>query len=257
MTELPIHGHHHDHHQDEPAAKLIWRRLLQAGITAGLAAYFAVDLLWGDGLRNYINIELEWLIVLAAMLFVMLAAAALWECSRLLLGKGGGHAHGRLSTLGLLAIPLLLAALSPNVPLGADAARGRLSTSVQPGGFQSLQRDPLSYNILEWLRAFSREADLANFDGQEANLLGFVYRELDDPEDIFLLARITLSCCVADASAIGLPVRYEGAATLAADQWVQVRGHFLLGEFGAEMLPILEVEELTLTEPPDQPYLYP
>ena len=175
----------------------------------------------------------------------------------MLRGEDGGHSHGRLFTLGILALPLLLAALSPNVPLGADAARGRLSTSVQPGGFQTLQRDPLSYNVLDWLRAFSREADLGNFDGQEANLLGFVYRELDYPEDIFLLARITLSCCVADASAIGLPIRYEGAVTLAADQWVQVRGRFQLGEFGAELLPILTVEELLLTEPPDQPYLYP
>lgn len=249
--------HIHSHHHDEPDATMLWRRLLQAGITAGLAAYFVVDLLWGGGLRSYINIELEWLIVLAAMLFVLLAAAALWECIRLLRGKEGGHSHGRLFTLGILAIPLLLAALSPNVPLGADAARGRLSTSVQPSGFQMLQRDPLSYNILDWLRTFSREADLSNFDGQEASLLGFVYRELDYPEDIFLLARITLSCCVADASAIGLPIRYEGAAALSPDQWVQVRGRFQLSEFGAELLPILAVEELILTDPPEQPYLYP
>ena len=76
MTSLPVHSHHHD----EPDATMLWRRLLQAGITAGLAAYFAVDLLWGGGLRNYINIELEWLIVLAAMLFVLLASAAVWEC---------------------------------------------------------------------------------------------------------------------------------------------------------------------------------
>ena len=193
-----------------------------------------------------------------AALFALLAAAALVECARLLRGGAGGHAHGRLVSLGVLGIPLVLAAIIPDVPLGgADAARGRLSTSVQPTSFQTLQRDPLSYNVLDWLRAFSREADLANFDGQEASLLGFVYRELAYPEDTFLLARITLSCCVADASAIGLPVRYEGAAALAADQWVQVRGRFRLSNFGDERLPVLEAEEILSVELPEQPYIYP
>lgn len=236
---------------------MLWRRLIQAGITLGLAVYFALDLLLGGGLRNYINIELEWLIVLAAVLFVFLAAASFWECLRLVRGGESGHAHGRLVSLGVLGIPLVLAAIHPDVPLGADAARGRLSTSVQPASFQTLQRDPLSYNVLDWLRAFSREADLASFDGQEARLLGFVYRDLAYPEDMFLLARITLSCCVADASAIGLPIRHEGAAEYQADQWVQVRGRFQLGYFGEELLPILEAEEIVIVEPPEQPYLYP
>ncbi len=245
------------HTHEDSGATMLGRRLVQASITLGLAAYFALDLLFGGGLSNYINVELEWLIVLAAALFALLAAASLVECARLLRGGAGGHAHGRLVSLTVLGIPLVLAVIIPDVPLGADAARGRLSTSVQPASFQTLQRDPLSYNVLDWLRAFSRAADLANFDGQEANLLGFVYRELAYPEDTFLLARITLSCCVADASAIGLPVRYEGAAALAADQWVQVRGRFRLGNFGDERLPVLEAEEISSVEPPAQPYIYP
>lgn len=244
---------HHAHHH----GTTLWQRWLQAGIVAGLAVYFSLDLLLGGGFQKYINTELEWLIVLAAVLLILLAIAAVWEGFRLLRGEESGHSHGSLVSLVILALPLLLAALSPEVPLGADAARGRLSTSVQPGGFATLQRDPLDYHILDWLRAFAREADLERFAGQEANLLGFVYRELDYPDDLFLLARITLSCCVADASAVGLPVRYPQAAELPTDQWLQLRGRFQMGIFANERMPILQVEEITWVEPPEQPYLYP
>ncbi|MCY3836714.1 MAG: TIGR03943 family protein [Anaerolineaceae bacterium] len=250
----PHHAHHPDAQLDGTA---LWRRWLQAGITAGLAAYFSLDLLLGGGFRKYINIELEWLIVLAAGSLILLAIAAVGEGSRLLRGEESGHSHGSLVSLVILALPLLLAALSPEVPLGADAARGRLSTSVQPGSFSTLQRDPRDYHILDWLRAFAREADLERFEGQEANLLGFVYREVDYPDDLFLLARITLSCCVADASAVGLPIHHPQAAELPADQWLQLRGRFQLGAFGDERMPILQVEEMTWVEPPEQPYLYP
>ena len=238
---------------------ILWRRLVQAAITLALAAYFALDLLIGGSLRNYINLELEWLIVLAAALFVLMAAAAVAECALILgrRGDGAGHFHSRLATLWLLAMPLALAALHPAAPLGADAARGRLSTSVEPARFHSLERDPLTYNVLDWLRAFSRAADLAEFDGREAQLLGFVYQESDYPADVFLLARITLSCCVADASAIGLPVRWDGADSLAADTWLRVNGRFQLGFFGEEQLPILLAEAIEEVEPPAQPYLYP
>ena len=244
---------------DVGGRSLLSRRVMQTVVTAGLALYFTLDLLLGGGLRNYINVELQWLLILAAALFALLALAALWDCGRIRRGQAGHiHGGGKGVSLALLTLPLILALANPATPLGADAARGNLNTSLQASAnYQTLQRDPLSYNLLDWLRAFSAEVDLAQFDGQEAQLLGFVYREPNYPEDIFLLARITLSCCVADASGIGLPVHYADAASLKADQWVEVRGRFLLGEFNDEGLPILQAEEITLTEAPAQPYLYP
>jgi uncharacterized repeat protein (TIGR03943 family) len=72
-----------------------------------------------------------------------------------------------------------------------------------------------------------------------------------------MAARFTIACCVADASAIGLPVRWAAASELAQGAWVQVRGQIEVETVDGELRPVLHAETLEIVPQPEHPYLYP
>jgi uncharacterized repeat protein (TIGR03943 family) len=74
--------------------------------------------------------------------------------------------------------------------------------------------------------------------------------------DDFMVVRFTLSCCVADARAIGLVVINQNDLELAQDTWVQVMGHIEVREIDGVETPVIIAESITFTDEPEQPYLY-
>lgn len=202
------------------------------------------------------------LLTLAAALGLMLMAAGYFFAT----GHshdGHDHDHASASWLGLLivALPVLFGLLVAPQPLGATALSNReLNTadlsSLAPPGSNAVLGAAGEGNILDWLYAFQQNPDPAAFNGQEARIVGFVYRDGRFDEDTFLVGRFIVSCCVADANPVGLVVRWPEAETLADDQWVEVSGRFEAGTFDGKPTPILVIETLTPTNPPAQPYLY-
>jgi putative membrane protein len=96
------------------------------------------------------------------------------------------------------------------------------------------------------------------FGGQQADVIGFVYSDIrfkDQPR--FMVARFTISCCVADASAIGVIVESTDAAKLAPDSWIHVTGKFKVEDLDGQKTPVLIADKIDATKQPDQPYLYP
>jgi uncharacterized repeat protein (TIGR03943 family) len=173
------------------------------------------------------------------------------------------HAHA-LTRVGLVLVmlPVVLGTLVPPRPLGASAienrevAVGRLNSAVAPKE-SALASSTRERNLLDWLMAFDAEPDPSIFVGQEAKVLGFVYRDGRFADDSFMISRFIVSCCVADATPVGLIVRWPDAATLERDQWVEVSGKFTAGEFDGQPTPVLVAEQLTPTDVPNQPYLFP
>jgi uncharacterized repeat protein (TIGR03943 family) len=116
---------------------------------------------------------------------------------------------------------------------------------------------PAKRNVLDWVRAINADPDPAALNGEQADVIGFVYRDDRFGNDQFLLARFTITCCVADAMAIGLVVQSPEAASLAADSWVHVQGAFEDGKLGDEPTPVLVAADIAPVQAPEQPYLYP
>jgi putative membrane protein len=172
------------------------------------------------------------------------------------------HDHG-LTWLGLfiIALPLILGWLVPPQPLGAGAIGNRevdigtLSSVAAPGTNENMGLVAGEKNIMDWLNDFQRQ-ELSTFVGQEARVIGFVYRDERFTADTFMIGRFVLSCCVADAAPIGLVVQTADAAQFQNDQWVDVTGHFILGTFAGVEMPVLLTDTIIETEPPAQPYLY-
>jgi uncharacterized repeat protein (TIGR03943 family) len=247
---------------------------------SGLMLYAKIS----DGtLAFYINQRFAWLTMLGVVLFFALALtmvyralvtqdrslvpSAIEEGTELQLVRANVHqqqgASHRASwvAVALLTLPVVSGFFTPARPLGAGAIESRgigLIAPDRPGTATQAERVTTGpKNILDWLRDFSRNADPAAFNGKEADVVGFVYRDPRSGENEFWVSRFTVSCCVADASAIGLLVQTDEASALTADSWVRVTGKFTVGEFAGEKLPVITAEKIEPTEQPSQPYLYP
>jgi putative membrane protein len=218
-------------------------------------------------LAFYINARFEWLVFAGAVLYLALALTLLFQ---LIQPRPTGaipvtviQGRARLSWVAvvMLALPAVIGYVAPARPLGASAIASRgiglQSAPARPGNAVIAQKTGPK-NILDWLRDISRSGDPTTLSGQQADVVGFVYR--DDPRfngAQFMVSRFTVSCCVADASAIGLIVETGDMAKLKQDQWVRVVGRFTVGEFGGEKIPVIKAEKIEDTTQPAQPYLFP
>ena len=252
-TAEPIHEHEHSENRTQA-----W---MKVAILVGLGLYFGAIIVSGD-LANYINARFAWLSYVAAALFFLLGAARAYSLLRQSPHPDDHehHDHQHLSwpVLGIVAIPLVLGTLIPSQPLGAEAVDGNISLSaVSIANATAFTVDPLDRNILDWLRLFNSSADLSAFNGQESEVIGFVYREPTFPEGQFMVARFTISCCVADSSAIGLVVNWLQSESIPDGEWVRVQGTFEAAEFREDTVPIVQATAVEVVEQPEHPYLYP
>jgi uncharacterized repeat protein (TIGR03943 family) len=236
-------------------------------VLAALGAMFYAKISTGT-LAFYINNRFAWLSFAAVLIFALLALTVAYRLFETPDKTGRpamiDAAHGSLSWRGLIlvAIPALLGILAPARPLGADAIGTRgigLAAPSAPGAVTSLKRENTGpRNILDWLRDFSQDADpAAKFNGQTVDVIGFVYRDERVSARQFWVSRFAVSCCVADANALGLLVQSDKASGLKTDSWVRVTGKFSAGQFAGESLPVIDAIDIQPIAEPAQPYLYP
>ncbi len=205
----------------------------------------------------YINRRFVWLTWLALVALLLIVASYRFDKS------SSGHKHKlpwRAAIL--LLVPVLLGWLVPPQPLGT-AALANINVSVTPQTAltfpsRNLQQatDLRRETLLDWVLAFGEAPDPTALAGQTADVIGFVYRHPDFPPDTWSLNRFLITCCVADATAIGLVVRAPEVAPPKNDQWVRVKGHFIVETRNGKPMPILEADTVTVVEQPSHPYVY-
>lgn len=235
---------------------------LKTAVLLGLGIYFVV-LILTNSLTNYINASLTWLSYMAAVLFFLLGGGSAFFLLRQNDKQKNGFTppdHLRLSwgALLMVAAPLVFGTLIPSRPLDANAISGGVATNIGgTRGALSVGKSELEWNVLDWLRAFNNSLDLTEFNGKAVDVVGFIYREPGFAENEFMLARFTVACCVADASAIGLPVIYDGAPNLETSAWLRVQGTFQVAAFRGADVPVLQAGVVEEVPQPKHPYLYP
>ncbi len=244
-----------------PAVQTFLKAVLLAGLAFMLYSKFS-----SGALAFYINQRFAWLVFVGVLILAVLALTTVYRLmeQRAATEQGSAGRGHRLSwwAVILVSIPILMGVLIPARPLGASAIASRgigLSAPGVAGGnaivAQRVATGPK--NILDWLREFSRQADPAAFAGQTVDVIGFVYRDPRNTDNQFWVSRFTVSCCVADAAAIGLLVQSAQASNLTNDSWVRVTGRISVGEFAGERLPVILPDTIEPTEQPEHPYLYP
>jgi uncharacterized repeat protein (TIGR03943 family) len=96
-----------------------------------------------------------------------------------------------------------------------------------------------------------------NFIGKTVELSGFIYREPDMNPNQFVVSRIAMTCCSADAMPYGFLVEWSKAAHYEADDWVTVTGVIGLTEYNDNEIIVLDARKITKIDAPKDPYVYP
>lgn len=244
-------------------------RAFQALILAGLG-FFLIGKVWNGTILLYINRRFVMLVVLAGIILLLLSQVVLR--TKQAMPESGGrrpgeeHAHwiNRSAwALWLVSLPLLVGLLIPARPLGAAALANR---GIQTEAPLLVRRgDPAAVlglpagqrTILDWLLAFSTSSDLTEFAGEPVDVIGFVHHDPRLSENRFWVGRFTITCCAADATAVGMTVAWPGAASLAELTWVRIQGEIGIEEQGGQPQAVIQARQVEVIPEPEQPYLFP
>jgi uncharacterized repeat protein (TIGR03943 family) len=128
----------------------------------------------------------------------------------------------RDSRIGLAtaAIAVLIIALPPN-PSFADLASQRPADNTSHDTL-SFVVPPAQRSLTDWVRLLRSQPDPRLYTGDPVRISGFVLPMPDGPPQI---ARLLVRCCLADATPVGLPVRWpDDRPAPATDQWLAIEG---------------------------------
>lgn len=197
---------------------------------------------------------------------------ALVEFSRIA-GRSSPLVAGRLNTLTLCTflLPLFLYLLYPPVAMGSAVAakKGGIGLNLPKASGTSLDAaysSPVSGLSSEVMDIADEDYFMIMNDlyvdpepllGKVIRYKGFVYKQDDFSPDQFVVGRFTITCCVADASVLGLLCTDRAAAALQDDEWYEVTGRIEMSEEKWGEMPILKVTELKSIAPLQDPYIYP
>lgn len=235
----------------------------------------------------YIHRRFVILTLLSAVAMLVVAASYYYQPAH---NHNHNHEHEHehnASWWGLLIVvlPIVTGLIVPPQPLGAAAMGNRevnlgdgnaLLLSVTGNGsaqFPANRTDRLQWQVppmhseneepkggmdnpLDWMDVLPKMFSPDALEGQSVQLTGFIYRDDRFPDDSFVVGRFIVSCCVADASALGIVVQWPKANMVPIDQWVTVNGRFQTDEFLGQTLPILVADLVEPTDIPDLPYFY-
>ena len=240
-------------------------RSLQALLLLGLFL-FLISKVINNQLLWYINFRF---VVLTQVGIVFLAIlvqrlfAEVWSSRER--QETEGHEHDHMPApinLWIMLIPLLIGLLIPARPLDSSAvsAKGLTTSSAlisSDSNSRLFETESEQRNILDWVKLFYFEKDLNPLIGQQASVVGFVYRDENLPQGQFVVSRFILSCCAADGYAVGMIVESPEANSFEKDTWVKVTGPVDVLSFNGRPSPLIRAEAIEVVSQPDQPYLYP
>jgi uncharacterized repeat protein (TIGR03943 family) len=110
--------------------------------------------------------------------------------------------------------------------------------------------------FLEYLTTLDMYKD--NFLGVNVELSGFVYRDEGMDPSQFVVSRMVMQCCSADALPYGILVKSDKfGAALNKDTWVHVIGKLTLTTYNGTDTIQLEATTVDTIKAPDDPYVYP
>ena len=154
-------------------------------------------------------------------------------------------------------------------PLGAASA-GRAAASGSRSDAAAVQQllavsDPIAIDSSDFTHRTNLIWDAPQaFAGRRIRVKGFVYRRDDWPADTFVVARMSIWCCAADAAVVGFVARVpEPGSAPVSGQWIEVEAELRTRErFEAGVVRMENIPELTrvtwqATSVPAQEYVFP
>jgi len=228
-------------------------RLMRGGVLAVWAAFFLA--LWVTGASaRYLGARTEWVVPFGAIVLSVATVAYAVVAART---RAAATPLTLREALGLVSmlIPLAAVAVAPSAALGSFAA-GRKDGSV----FLTAKPPPpdspadvsfLDIRVAEGDEGYALEAGVR--EGLRVRLTGIATQATDGPPGTWDLARFYISCCIADAQPVAVPVDASAlpARRYEHDQWFDVTG--TLDERRGRFVVV--ADQIQPTSRPKKPYL--
>lgn len=242
-------------------------RSFQGLLLLGMCIFFASKAANGQ-LTWYINSRFIPLTIFGIIFLAVLSQIIFSEIRRSRKHEqetGHDHDHDQAPApvnLWFMLVPLLIGVLIPARPLDSSAFATKGFNANSPlvsadSSAQIFETDSAERNVLDWIKLFNYQDDTAQFVGQKASVIGFVYFDETLGENQFFVSRFVVSCCAADGFAIAMPAQWADAAALEQDSWVLVKGTIESITLNDKVVPMVVAESVEAVPVPNQPYLYP
>lgn len=161
----------------------------------------------------------------------------------------------------LFGIPLFLGFIMTDFSLSEQALankglqNGTFSTKKMEEGSYDLEKDAIQVTDENYFEVFNHlYTFLDDMEGKQISLAGFVYREPDFPNNQIAIARLTMTCCIADANVYGFIFRGD-VEKLKTNQWYEVQGKIGKETYKGEVIPVIRLNTFNQIQPPKEQYL--
>lgn len=219
---------------------------------------------WQSGdLNLLINPAYTWLTVSTGFILVTLAGMrlVLWVGQR---SESLQHVSSLPRTGGaLLLLGVALAGFwvpprvfASDLAIDREVADFMTLARPQPQSFR-LAAKPEDRSLIDWVRTLNVYPEPDAYQGQPAQVQGFVIHPPELPDNYILLARFVITCCAADVYPVGLPVKLSTSRSLfRPDSWLEVAGKMETVEFNGARKLVIGAAQVTEIEEPENPYAF-
>ena len=223
----------------QPGAALKWLSPFVLGLWGAVLLQA-----WGSGRLNLLlQSDFHWLVLVSGLLLLALAGLAASFAPK--------RRSGRTPALVmLLAAPLVL--LIPPRPSFSTLAANRSSGALE-GESETLTflSPPEQRSLTDWVRLLRSQPDPELYRGDPVRISGFV---MPTPQTAPVLARLTVRCCLADATPVGIPVIWPERESLKADEWLAVSGEMGVERIGGVLRSVVIAERVQPIPKPKRPF---
>lgn len=146
------------------------------------------------------------------------------------------------------AVALLVLAIPPNPSFSTLAANRPAELGDETE--LSFVLPPAQRSLTDWVRLLRSQPDPSLYAGDPVRISGFVLPQPGEPPQ---LARLLVRCCLADATPVGLPVRWPAGRQPRADQWLAVEGTMAIEERNGQSRSVVVAQRITPIARPKRP----
>ena len=164
------------------------------------------------------------------------------------LRQGGQGPATKRSWLVAAAVAAAVLLIPPN-PSFSDLASNR-SSDLGAELELDFQLPPGQRSLTDWVRLLRSQPDPQLYAGDPVRISGFVLPQAGDRPQ---LGRLLVRCCLADATPIGLPVRWPQGYQPRPDQWLALEGRMGVERSHGAPRSVVLVERLRPIPRPARP----
>lgn len=109
-------------------------------------------------------------------------------------------------------------------------------------------------NYIETLIDMSDNLD--SYVGSEVSINGFIYRDDTMSSNQFVIGRLAITCCAADAQLFGYLCKYDDWNKLKDNEWFNIKAKIETTVMDGMKLPYFNVQEVNMIDKPKDEYIY-